>query len=86
MTTFLVLDDEEVEIMTFGLNDSLKHHRRERAGIMRVRMEKAADGESNPGGWKETRFNNLILRVSRREKIVRRLDNAPNTADPAQSD
>ncbi len=81
MTTFLVLD-EEIEILTFGLNESLRLHRQELAEIMRVRMQKAADGEDNPGDWKQTRFNSLILRTSRLEKVIRRLDSTPSTADP----
>lgn len=85
MTTFLVLDAEEVEIITFGLNESLRLHRQEMAGIMRIRLQKAADGEAHPGGWKQTRFNALILRVSRLEKAVRKIENAPNADDPSEA-
>ncbi len=81
MTTFLVLDAEEVEIITFGLNESLRLHRQEMAAIMRTRLQKAADGEDYPAGWKETRFNALILRVSRLQNAVRKIENTPNAEE-----
>lgn len=81
MTTFLVLDAEEVEIITFGLNESLRLHRQEMAAIMRTRLQKAADGEEHPAGWKETRFNALILRVSRMQNALRKIENTPNADD-----
>ena len=82
MTSFLVLDAEEVEIITFGLNESLRLHRQEMAAIMQIRLQKAADGEEYPAGWKETRFNALILRVSRLQKALRKIEDTPNADDP----
>ena len=84
MTSFLVLDAEEVEIITFGLNESLRLHRKEMAAIMQIRLQKAADGEEYPAGWKETRFNALILRVSRLQKALRKIEDTPNADDPPE--
>lgn len=86
MATFLMLDNEEVENITFGLQQSLKQHRQEMAGVMRVRLQIAASGESQPANFKHTRFNSLIVRTNRLEKAIKRFDEASNSQDPPTAD
>ena len=62
-TTILMLDDEQSEMMTFGLAVALQAQRRALAEIMQERLQKAADGERNVSEWKMTRFNSLLYRV-----------------------
>lgn len=76
MTTFLMLDDEQAEMMTFGLALALQRQRQALAEIMQERLQKAADGESNVAEWKMTRFNNLLYRVSRLQALIATVDTA----------
>lgn len=86
MTTFLVLDDEQAEMLGFGLNAALRVQRQLMGEIMRERLQRAADGDENPADWKQTRFNSLLHRVYRLEALVRMLDGTPNTVDPPSSE
>ena len=63
VTTFPVLDDEQTEILRFGLNTALRTERQAMAEIMGERLERAADGEEELAKWKEAQFNSLLFRV-----------------------
>ena len=82
MTTFLVLDDEQAEMLGFGLNTALRVQRQLMGEIMRERMQRAEGGDASPADWKQTRFNTLLHRVHRLEALVRMLDGTPDTVDP----
>jgi len=84
VTTFLVLDDKQIEILGFGLNPALRTQRQAMAEIMRDRLERAADGEKEPAKWKESRFNSLLFRVLRLESLVWRLDSVPGDRKPLE--
>ncbi len=75
-TTILMLDDEQSEMMTFGLAVALQSQRRALAEIMQERLQKAADGERNVSEWKMTRFNSLLYRVSRLQALIATIDTA----------
>jgi len=76
MTTILMLDDEQSEMMTFGLAIALQRQRQALAEIMQERLQRAADGESNVSEWKMTRFNSLLYRVSRLQALIATVDTA----------
>lgn len=75
-TTILMLDDEQSEMMTFGLAIALQSQRRALAEIMQERLQKAADGERNVSEWKMTRFNSLLYRVSRLQALIATVNTA----------
>ena len=75
-TTILMLDDEQSEMMTFGLALALQAQRRALAEIMQERLQKAADGERNVSEWKMSRFNSLLYRVSRLQALIATVDAA----------
>ena len=86
MTSFLVLDDEQTEILSFGLSTAIRTQRQAMAEIMRERLERAANGDKDIASWKAARLNNLLFQVSRLERLARLLDTAPGDAKPAPSD
>lgn len=86
MTTFLVLDDKQTEILGFGLNTALRTQRQAMAEVMRERLEQAANREKEPAKRKESRFNSLLFRVSRLESLVRLLDSAPGDTKPSEAE
>ena len=45
MTTFLVLDDEQTEMLGFGLSAAIRAQRQSMAQIMRERLERAANDD-----------------------------------------
>ncbi len=76
MTTILMLDEEQSEMMTFGLAIALQRQRQALAEIMQERLQRAADGENNVSEWKMTRFNSLLYRVSRLQALIATVDTA----------
>lgn len=86
MTTFLVLDDEQTEMLGFGLSTAIRTQRQAMAEIMRERLERAADGETEIANWKASRLNNLLFQVSRLERLARLLDTALGDTKPTPSD
>jgi len=81
-----MLDDEQSEMMTFGLSVALQRQRQALAEIMQERLQRAADGETNVSEWKMTRFNSLIYRVSRLQALIATIDTASNENGLAASD
>lgn len=86
MTTFLTLDDEQTEILSFGLSTAIRTRRQAMVEIMRERLQPAADGDKDPANWKVSRLNNLLFHVSRLERLARLLDTAPSDTKPTPSD
>lgn len=84
MTTILILDDGQSEMLTFGLAIALQ--RQALAEIMQERLRKAADGKSNVSEWKMTRFNSLIYRVSRLQALIATVDAASQETGLADSE
>ena len=54
------------------------------AEIMQERRQLAAEGDPNPGHWKQTRFNTLVMTVSRLNALIEKIDSTPDTADPLE--
>ena len=84
MTMFLVLDKEQAEILGFGLARAVTTQRKAMAEIMQERRQLAAEGDPNPGHWKQTRFNTLVMTVSRLNALIEKIDSTPDTADPLE--
>lgn len=82
MTHFLVLDDEQMEVLVFAVSTSLTDQRRKLARIMQERIARIANGERNVISVKASHHDALIKRIDRLEAISRTLDGTPN-ADEA---
>ena len=65
-----MLDDEQSEMLTFGLTVALQGQQRMLNQIMQERLQRAADGEAHVSEWKMDRFNNLLYRVSRLTRLI----------------
>ena len=80
-----MLDEEQSEILTFGLTDALQKQQQALNQIMQERLQRAADGEAHVSEWKMDRFNSLLYRVSRLNRLIAAVGNAPE-AEPSETD
>jgi hypothetical protein len=79
---FLVLSEEEMEIVGFAVNRTIREHRQQLRQILRERLEKLGNGETEVLSWKAAHHDNLIRRLDRLDAISSTLDAAPTGTEP----
>lgn len=82
MTQFLVLDDEQMEIVAFAITTALTDQRRKLSGIMQDRIARIGNGERNVVSVKASHHDALIKRIARLEALSRTLDATQDTSEP----
>ena len=85
MTYFLVLSEEEMEILGFAVNRTIREQRQQLSQILRERIDKLRGGETEVLSWKAAHHDNLIRRLYRLDGISRTLDSAPTGTEPDQN-
>lgn len=78
MSYVLVLNDEEMEILGFAVNRTIREQRQQLSQILRERLNMLTKGETEVLGWKPEQQQNLIQRLYRLDAMSRTLDSAPN--------
>jgi len=74
----LVLNDEEMEILGFAVNRTIREQRQQLSQILRERLNMLTKGETEVLAWKPEQQQNLIQRLYRLDAMSRTLDSAPN--------
>lgn len=85
MSYFLLLNEEEMEILGFAVSRTIREQRQQLSQILRERLEKLGSGETEVLSWKAAHHDNLIRRLERLDAISRTLDSAPTGTEPDQS-
>ena len=81
-----MLDEEQSEILTFGLTVAVQRQQQALNQIMQERLQRAADGEAHVSEWKMDRFNSLLYRVSRLNQLITAVANAPDAEPSPEAD
>lgn len=85
MTHFLMLDDEQMEILAFAVSTTITDQRRKLTTIMQERITRIGDGHPDVTTVKASHHDALIKRIYRLEAVSRTLDGTPDTGDPAST-
>lgn len=78
MTHFLVLDDEQMEILAFAVTTATTDQRCKLSAIMQERIAMIREGKKNVTSLKASHHDALIKRIYRLEAISRTLDATPD--------
>lgn len=78
MTHFLMLDEEQMEILAFAPHTTITDQRRKLTTIMQERIARIGDGKTDVTAVKASHHDTLIKRIYRLEALSRVLDGIPD--------
>lgn len=81
MSYILVLTEEEMEILGYAVNRTIREQRQQLSQILRERLDMLSNGETKVLAWKTAHQEKLIRCLDSLDAISRTLDAAPNGTD-----